>query len=486
MHSNTQLDTYTHAQANLAYDSSIDIAKTHPFFKDADAIASKHQASIQIVYHAIISAFITAYQNWVTVCDPRNEDGRVKISQFLITVAGSGEGKSLITDLLNKVFLEHQIKLDDAHRQATLKLKLEKPTWKAKKRILLSRLTKACKDDSATDIAELELLLLEHEEQASRDIVKDQLMFDGATAAGLKKSLASSSINPMVHSSEAIAFLKSLDEGFTTMLNRAWDGQPMAFETYNRKYDIADPRMSLSLLTQTDVFFKLVAGNTLLQDSGFWARCLISVASSYHPLYGPHHQPEDGKVVIARIHEKLRAQLEMPVARELTLSNTAKDRWLYIVDCIERGKAWQNSKESHTPAFAAKMPNHILRLAAAIHLAYEDGDVIDTASIDVATHLIKGFHKTQLRLFSDCYSPPQFYFDTQELYNWLIRKRSGYPFTVVSEIQHGGPTNSRNSASLQHQLDYLEKEHLIYRNKNGKSNEVFLNQPFYATPNILY
>lgn len=481
MHSNTQLNTY---RIYPECGASIDITTTHPFFKDAEAIANEYQVSIQIVYHAMIVAFIGVYQHWITVADPRNVDNWIKISQNFITLAASGDKKSLITDLLNKPILDHQVKLDAANQQAALNIKQEKLTWKVKKNVLLSKLKKAYQQDD--DAAELEQRLLVHDEQEPRNIAKDQLMLDGATVAGLKKSLASSSINPMVHSSEAIAFLKALDEAFATMLNRAWDGQPMAFETYNKKYNIPDPRLSLSLLTQTDVFFKKIAGNALLQDSGFWARCLISVATPYYPLYGPHHQPEDGKVVIARIHEKLHAQLEVPVARELTLSNAARDKWLYIADCIERNKTIQNSRESNTPAFAAKMPSHIIRLAAVIHLAYEKGDIIDTASIDVATYLVKGFHETQLRLFSGFYNAPQFYFDAWRLHRWLIEKRSGYPFTEESMIQKFGPPTSRDLASLKSQLDYLENEKVIYRNKNKKSNEVFLNQPFYGTPNCLY
>lgn len=485
MYANTQLNTYTHFYPESS--ASLDITTTHPFFKDAEAIADEYKVSIQIVHHAMIIAFIAVYQHWVTVGDPRNVDNRIKISQFFVTLAASGEKKSLITDLLNKQISDYQVKLDAANKQAALNIKQEKLTWKVKKSVLLSKLKKAYQQDNDDDAVELEQRLLEHDEQEPHDIAKDQLMLDGATVAGLKKSLASSSINPMMHSSEAIAFLRALDEAFTTMLNRTWDGQPMVFETYNKKYDIPDPRMSLSLLTQTDVFHKHIAGNTLLQDSGFWARCLISVAIPYYPLHGPYHQPEeDGKAVIARIQEKLRAQLEAPVVRHLTLSNTAKDKWLYIASNIERSKTLQNTKESHTPAFAAKMPSHILRLAAVIHLAYENGDIIDTASIDVATHLVKGFHETQLRLFTCYYNAPQFYFDAWRLHKWLIEKRSGYPCTEESTILRLGPLTSRDLTSLKAQLDYLEHNKVIYRNKNKKTSEVFLNQPFYATPNCLY
>lgn len=483
MYANTQLNTYTHIYPEGG--ASMDITTMHPFFKDAEAIANKYQVGIQIVHHAMIVAFIAVYQHWVTVGDPRNVDNRIKISQFFVTLAASGEKKSLITDLLNKPISDYQVKLDAANQQAALNIKQEKLTWKIKRSVLLSKLKKAYQQDD-DDAAELAQRLLEHDEQEPHDIAKNQLMLDGATVGGLKKSLASSSINPVVHSSEAIAFLKALAEAFATMLNRAWDGQPMAFETYNKKYDIPDPRMSLSLLTQTDVFFKHVAGNTLLQDSGFWARCLISVATPFFSHHNPRYQPEEGGAVIERIHEKLRTQLEAPVVRHLTLSNIAKDKWLYIASNIERSKTLQNTKESHTPAFAAKMPSHILRLAAVIHLAYEKGDIIDTASIEVATHLVKGFHETQLRLFTSYYNAPQFHFDAWRLHSWLIEKRSGYPFTEESTILKLGPPTSRDLTSLKCQLDYLEGEKVIYRNKNKKTSEVFLNQPFYGTPNCLY
>ena len=349
--------------------------------------------------------------------------------------------------------------------------------WKIKKGVTVSALKKAY-ENGCDDTSELEQRLQEHMEQEPKATPPTQLLLDGATVASLKKSLAVSTIHPMVCTSEAIAFLKGLDESFVAMLNRAWDGQPMVFETFRGQVDIPDPRLSMSLLTQTSAFFKKIMGNTLIGDSGLWARFLMSVATPYFPIYDPHYQPGEGKAVIQRIHERLRAQLEAPFERHLTLSNTADIRWNHVFNCIHQNKKAPGSKESFTLAFSAKMPEHILRLAAVIHLMYEKGDIIDIASIEVATSLVKKYHETQLDLFSSYYQQPQVYCDSWRLFDWLLAERTGYIRTTENLITHNGPPSSRDLSSLREQLDILEERKMIYRMRYRKSTCIYINEQF--------
>ena len=472
------LVTYTNT-----YPTEMMSTATHPFYKEVDAIAREYEGSHSIVTHAMIAAFVAAYQHHTIVDDPLDPSKKVKIILYLITLAASGEKKSFLTDLLLKPILEHQQKLRDLNQQTPSHDKQLKAVWKIKKDVISSEL-KAAYKNGCDNADELEQRLQEHIAQEPKAMPPIKFLLEGATAASLKKCLASSSIHPMVCSSEAIAFLKGLDETYVAMLNRAWDGQSMTFETFHHPLDIPNPTLSMSLLTQTAVFIKKIVGKSLMGDSGFWARCLMSVAAPFVPFYTPPNERQDGKAFIERIHEKLRAQLAAPRARHLTLSHTADMQWKHVFNCIKNNVKIPNSKESLTPAFANKMPEHILRLAAVIHLIYEEGDVIDTASIDVATSLVKGFHETQLRLFSQYYCPPQLYSDACQLHEWLLYKRSGYEYTTVHTINKYGPTSSRDLDSLNKQLELLENDRKIYTVKNQKSTEVYSTwQVHYPLPN---
>ncbi|MFM5845765.1 DUF3987 domain-containing protein [Aeromonas veronii] len=478
-----------HPRINFGVNTELDAAAIytpiHPIFKEVDAIAISIGASHEVTAAALLAAFTCVNQHWVTVSHPLDSEAIIKIMQYYLTLAPSGGKKSLVSDSIFEPIVEHQLTLDKVNKQTPLELKQAKALWKTRKSALLSELKAAYKkEDESIDELEQELKnIIAQEPQKVHPI---QLLLDGVTVAGLKKALALSPIHPMMFSSEAIAFLNELaaDTHFITLLNRAWDGKPMAFESYREKFNIADPRLSMLLMTQTSVFLKKLCNNPLMQDSGFWARCLISVAAPSGP--AAHIASEDvqtGKEVIKHIHEKLRAQLESPQPRHLTLSNTADMEWKRLFNITQNNLKMPNTKEAFTPAFAAKMPEHILRLAAVIHLMYEKGDIIDIASIQAAASLVNSFHETQLRLFSN-FGTPQLYRDAQKLHYWLIMHRSGYPFTKMQTINNCGPVNSRDLDSLKEQLEVLRCENKIYTVKNGKSTEVYLVwRPYSILPN---
>lgn len=458
----------------------------HPFYKEVDTIVRYFEANPEVVTTTLLAAFTCVYQHWVTVSHPLDSEATIKIMQYYLTLAPSGGKKSLLSDLMFKPIVEHQVTLDKVNIQTPLEIKQAKEIWKTRKSALLSELKAAYKKEDES-IDELEQELKNIVAQEPQKVHPIQLLLDGVTVAGLKKALALSPIHPMMFSSEAIAFLNELvaDTHFITLLNRAWDGKPMAFETYREKYNIPNPRLSMLLMTQTLVFYKKMRNNPLMQDSGFWARCLISVATPSGPT--AHIASEDvqaGKEVIEHIHEKLRAQLESPQPRHLTLSNTADMEWKRLFNITQNNLKMPNTKEASTPAFSAKMPEHILRLAAVIHLMYEKGDIIDIASVQVAASLVNGFHETQLRLFSTYYGKPQVYRDAQRLHAWLLADRSGYPFTTMQTINNRGPVSSRDLDSLKEQLEVLRCENKIYTVKNGKSTEVYLIwRPYTILPN---
>ena len=102
----------------------------------------------------------------------------------------------------------------------------------------------------------------------------------------------------------------------------------------------------------------------------------------------------------------------------------------------------------------------------------------------MAASLVNGFHETQLRLFSTFYGKPQVYRDAHLLHAWLLKNRSGYPFTTMQTINNRGPVNSRDLDSLKEQLEVLKCENKIYTVKNGKSTEVYIVwRPYMALPN---
>lgn len=457
----------------------------HPFYKEVDTIVRYFEANPEVVTTTLLAAFTCVYQHWVTVSHPLDSEATIKIMQYYLTLAPSGGKKSLLSDLMFKPIVEHQVTLDKVNIQTPLEIKQAKEIWKTRKSALLSELKAAYKKEDES-IDELEQELKNIVAQEPQKVHPTQLLLDGVTVAGLKKALALSSIHPTVFSSEAIAFLNELvaDSHFITLLNRAWDGKPMVFETYREKHNIPAPRLSMLLMTQTSVFLKKMRNNPLMQDSGFWARCLISVAAPSSP--AAHTSSDDaqaGKEVIEHIHEKLRAQLESPQPRHLTLSNTADMEWKRLFNITQNSRKIPNTKEAFTPEFSAKMPEHILRLAAVIHLMYEKGDIIDIASVQVAASLVNGFHETQLRLFSN-YGRPQLYRDALILHDWLIEHRSGYPFTKMQTINNCGPVNSRDLDSLKEQLEVLKCENKIYTVKNGKSTEIYIVwRPYMALPN---
>lgn len=486
MHCKSPVNSRINFGVNTELNATAIYTPIHPFFKEVDAIAQKKGACPEVVASTLLAAFTCVYQHWVTVSHPLDSETTVKITQYYLTLAPSGGKKSLLSDLMFKPIVEYQATLDKVNQQTPLEIKQEKEIWKTKKSALLSELKAAYKNEDE-NIDELEQKIKNLVAQEPRKVHPIQLLLDGVTVAGLKKALALSSIHPTVFSSEAISFLNELvaDTHFITLLNRSWDGKPMAFETYREKYNIPDPRLSMLLMTQTSVFLKKMRNNPLMQDSGFWARCLISVATpSCSAAHTSSHNDQAGEDVIKHIHEKLRSQLENPQPRHLTLSNTADMEWKRLFHIIQHDQKEPNTKEASTPAFSAKMPEHILRLAAIIHLMYEKGDVIDIASVQVAASLVNGFHETQLRLFSTFYGKPQVYRDAHLLHAWLLKNRSGYLFTTMQTINNRGPINSRDLDSLKEQLEVLKCENKIYTVKNGKSTEVYIVwRPYMALPN---
>jgi len=257
-----------------------------------------------------------------------------------------------------------------------------------------------------------------------------------------------------------------------TMLSKFWDGDPISrVRGGDGSSVLHGRRLSMHLMAQPAVVALLLT-NEVIQGQGLLSRVLpcFPVSTSGTRFYQSVDLTIDSDMIA--YHNRIREIIGVDHAvaensrnelqpRCLTLSSAAKEAWVHFYNDIEF-RLGVDGDLAPVRGFAAKVPEHALRLAGTLTL-FDNllASEIPEKSMTGAINLAQFYVSEALRLFHSSVVPPEL-LQAERLHEWLTtyctRDR---PHFSLPDIYQLGPNSIRDAKTARKLVKILEQHGLV-------------------------
>jgi Protein of unknown function (DUF3987) len=373
----------------------------------ACAIHDRVQAPIAIGGQSVLAAATLAVQAHADVVLPIGPGQPKPISNFLITVASSGERKTECDKQALWPIRLREKALREAHNAALPAYQDDKAAWEKAR----DHAIKAGNGDRAKirdalgavgpgPTAPLEPMLT-CEEPTIEGLHK--LFGNGWPSLGLFAAEGGRFVGGHAMSDEAKLRTAS-------SLSALWDGEPIKrVRAGDATVTLPGRRLALDLMLQPEVA-EIWLGDRLLSGQGLWSRMLASSPDSAAGTRFRRDECPETDSILKRYGARLLDILETPLPlapgnvneltpRRLLLSPGARTEWSAFADHVERAISPNGALET-VRGLANKLPEHASRLAAVLTLvANIDAGEIASAEMQAGIALAEHYVAEALRLF---------------------------------------------------------------------------------------
>ncbi len=372
------------------------------------AIQEKTQAPIAICAQSVLGAATLAVQGHADIQLPT---GQAKpLSNFLMTVASSGERKSACDTEALKAIKKHEAALRERYTIDMERHRNEKEAWeKQRSQILNDKKRYPGKAEK-----ERALATLGREPEAP---LNPMIISPEPTVEGLAKHYLCGLPSIGVFSAEGGQFIgghgmreekKLLSAAAYSSL---WDGEPIRrVRAGDGSVMLPGRRLAIHLMAQPDVAANMLS-DRVLADQGLLSRMLVAAPKSAAGTRYWKEASADADVALALYEARLLALLQKPfpltedTRNELsppviTLSSEARQQWIQFVDHIESGQGHGGAYEP-IRGLAGKLPEHATRLGAVMALVDDlDCRILSAEHMASGIVLAQFYAEEAMRLFS--------------------------------------------------------------------------------------
>ncbi|MGT4070881.1 UNVERIFIED_CONTAM: DUF3987 domain-containing protein [Aeromonas hydrophila] len=382
------------------------------------------------------------------------------LNEFVLVVGKSGDGKTpALNTVLHPIF--EFIKKEQASIEEHIKVaKKDEEIGKSKTRALKRRYEQAISRELVDKALHCKLELEQHLSDMPSVPEQKIRILNKISLSGIKKAMKKSNVLSFILPEATKAIMD-----FISILNPAWNNESIALSERDGDIKVTMPIISLLMLIQPELLSTLAKRNRTFFYSGLGARFLIFTADKPPSL---PKKSDEGETLLASIQQRCLELLATPDVKSLHLSAQATDRWNFIADRINSLKEQEGTKEAAIPEFSGKYPEHLLRVAALIHLLYKNNEVVDEDDINQAEIIMQEVHEEHLHYFSDSNKHGKLEQDAQQVLEWL-KRYSEYRRITVHNVNKNGPACARDRELLQQQLDLLVSRGDITLHQSGKS-----------------
>jgi hypothetical protein len=453
----------------------------------AEAIRAATQAPMAIGAQSALAAANLCVQPHVNVELPT---GDVKpVSEYLVTIAESGERKTAADERAIKGIRERELELSAIFRDEWKTYRNDTEAFEKQRAQILASKENPDREDKKRALDKLG-------DPPVRPFSPELISTD-PTYEGLIRQLKEGPGYCGIFASEGGQFVGGhgmTDEAklrTATGLSSCWDGTSIKrTRGGDGSYSLHGRRISFNLLVQpaiADIFF----GDPLLADQGLLSRIL---ATAPDPIAGkrPFRRLEESESSIissfsshvARILQKSPPHADGDPRelkpRTVRLSSAAARLWIAFHDHVEKLLAPEAPLTPIKP-LASKAPEHAARLAATIE-AFEDLDVeaISAEAMQRGINLVEHYLAEALRIYANIQDCPDLKLAEKTL-SW-IRSRLNGTFTL-RELYQLGPYAIRDSAKARAIVNILVEHGWVEQLEGGaiidnvKHREVFALTP---------
>lgn len=448
------------------------------------------QAPDALIGLALINAMTMACQALIKVKLPM---GQVRpVTQYVMTVAESGERKTTVDSLLLAPYREHDLHVMLTHDAEMEKYRIEHDWWEAKHGRLIRASVKSGLDAEAVEALKAEMA--EHAKLKPKKPRMRLLIRQDISPRAIMDALAGKGESIAFVTDEGQALFKSGAMSNLGLLNGLWDS-PEILPLNRSKEDhvmVMSPRASISIMTQPDVLRDYIdKRGSVAKGSGHWARYLVAWPQSnvgYRPVIDCEAVWDHLSVFHARIKALLSLQAKMYASGEtdrdpIEFSDDAKARWFAQANRTE----WMLRPGDYLhdiTDFGSKAMEIVARLAAVMHyFAGEKGDIsLDTLERAIA---IVGYHVDQYKdLFSPRLAPPQDQVDAQKVELYLRNLWGGYgsnSFIAKNHLLRNGPVRDRERLNAALRVSTRKGAVSLPYAAKGERRYVVLNDDYFGS-----
>jgi hypothetical protein len=351
------------------------------------------QAPVALVATCALGAVSLACQHIADV--QRDAAAVVPLSLFQLVLADSGERKSATDKHFLASIREFAVDKQVEMQPDVEEYRADHAGWIAEKQGVEQCIRKAIAKGQSADDWKDALRELEHTEPRAPKI--PVLVRGDETIENLVSSLRKDypSTGVMAHEGGIVFGSRSMQDmtmSTISILNALWDGHDISIgRKTSESFTLREARVTMSIQVQPDTFRLFVAQSRgLARGSGHLARFLMAQPDS---TIGTrmYKEPPELQPTKRAFDERIRACLgreieyddesDIPRRRTLTLTDSAKARWITVHDQIEEklgvGRMYADVKD-----VGAKAAENVLRVAGCFRL-FEDPDATEVVDHDV-------------------------------------------------------------------------------------------------------
>jgi putative DNA primase/helicase len=428
------------------------------------------KAPVSLIATSVLSILSVVGQALINVRRDEVLVGPVSLNS--LTVANSGERKTMADSLLLKPVKEFDERHKVLGKQLMVDFIAEEESWKVKISGVKESILKASRAGKPTSEDERRLMKLVHERPVPPKI--PHLRREDTNPEGLAKKLENEWPSAGVLSNEAGIVLGSpgLSKDNLTrslaLFNKLWDGGEYLSDRADgeRCRHVTGARVTLGLMTQEETLKQFIArGMGLVRGTGFLSRFLIAHPDSRMGTR-PYSPPPNGTPALQAFHDRVTKILDMPVPIGptgglepvvLDLSPDAKNAWIRYHDEIE-AELSSAGRYSDVPDVASKSAENAVRIAALLHL-FQFGVTgeISFEDFDGASRIARWHLDESLRYLCGL-TFPKAMSDAGRLEAWLVEELNRTSATSVAHtrVLQYGPSSIRNKAAILSAVQVLE------------------------------
>ena len=386
-------------------------------------------------------------------------DGRrIPLNEFFLSIGSKSSRKTECDARASAMTQNFQEKLLIKYRSDNIEYKTKVDFYEAKKKAAL----KGLKTTGGQDLNKIIRDLSDVPQKPYNPI----LVFSDPTIQGIFKLFESGTPSKYLCADEGGQVtgghsMKEEEKVYTaTQYSKWWDGTSIDRIRGDDAVVLTGKRLSIHLMMQDDIAMKFL-NDAVMRNQGLISRFLCAYPKS---LLGERKYVSKDitkSKEFEKYHDTLEQSLSVKlnivnnsiVPREVTISDTAHDRWEIFYNDVESRLSKGGEYES-IQGFAGKAPNHVIRLAGILTL-FEDPEAeeIKVLAMDQAATLVDYYLSERLRM-TLLDAEDQGINNADKLLMFI--KRRGLKRISLPDIYNFGPSCYRTKKSAVEGVDLLE------------------------------
>lgn len=370
-------------------------------------VGSRLKCADELTAQGMQSVVAAAVQSTIEVDVP--VFGMSTTNLWMLTVAGSVEGKDLVSKLLGSGFDRFATEIMARDEDHCIRYAAKLDTWRAERDGLRNRLSRLASQDE--DIEEIKELLVEHHLNKPNPPISHCLSLDSFDAKALISSLAMKSKFVFINSPEGGSVLNSKAGPNIPWLLKSFSGEKIVFgygSPNPRSYSVQGALTTMNVMIQPKPFSDLLeVKHDQLIGNGFLPRFLPA-----YPL------PQRGRRFIfdgainsdgldafnQRVYDVLSESFyfKNQDKKKITMSFSpqARSLWINVRNAIEAAMAPGGGLFS-VPEFAGRAANNAARMAANWQYFQHGNSEISAETLSAAFEVCKWHASEFVRMFSE-------------------------------------------------------------------------------------